>query len=87
MEQTLLKPIWKGQITIPWSWRKALWITKETFVKATLTANWVLLQNAYMNFDDETLEDNFDESIKISFDKITSSWKLDNLSKILSEKY
>lgn len=52
-----------------------------------MTANWVLLQNAYMNFDDETLEDNFDESIKISFDKITSSWKLDNLSKILSEKY
>lgn len=87
MEQTLLKPIWKGQITIPWSWRKALWITKETFVKATLTSNWVLLQNAWIDLSKEEDEKIFDETIKNVFVDLWKSWKLKNLSKILSEKY
>jgi bifunctional DNA-binding transcriptional regulator/antitoxin component of YhaV-PrlF toxin-antitoxin module len=87
MEQTLLKPIWKGQITIPWSWRKALWITKETFVKATLTANWVLLQNANINLSAEDDEKIFDDSIRNVFTDLWKSWELKKLSKILSEKY
>ncbi len=87
MEQTLLRPIWKGQITIPWNWRKALWITKETFVKATLTPNWVLIQNANINLSEEDNEKVFDEAIKNVFIDLWKSWELKKLSKILSEKY
>ena len=87
MEQTLLRPIWKGQITIPWSWRKALWITKGTFVKATLTANWVLLQNANINLSAEEDEKVFDDTIRNVFTDLWKSWELKKLSKILSEKY
>jgi len=87
MEQTLLKPIWKGQITIPWSWRKALWITKDTFVKATLTANWVLLQNANINLSAEDDEKVFDDTIRNVFTDLWKSGELKKLSKILSEKY
>lgn len=27
--ETILKPIWNGQITIPQDWRKAMWIDKK----------------------------------------------------------
>ena len=64
MEQTLPKPIGKGQITIPWSWRKVLWINGNTYIKATLTSDWVFIQNAHINFDEINDEKNFDEAVK-----------------------
>lgn len=88
MEQTLIKPIWKGQITIPWSWRKNLWITNNTYIKATLVEWWVLLQNAWINLSQEEYDEKiFDAAVKNAFDDLWKSWELTKLSKILFEKY
>lgn len=87
MQQTLIKPIWKGQITIPWTWRKTLWITKDTFIKATLVDWWVFIQNAWIDLSNEIEENNFDETIKDVFMDLWKSGELKKLSKILSEKY
>lgn len=87
MKQTLIKPIWKGQITIPWNWRKTLWITKNTYIKATLVDWWVLIQNAWINLSEEEDEKVFDEAVENVFTDLWKSWELKKLSKILSEKY
>jgi len=87
MEQTLIKPIWKWQITIPWIWRKELGITKNTFVRATLTSRWIFLQNSNIDLNNTNYEEIFDEAINEAFTNLWKSWKLDKLSNVLSEKY
>lgn len=69
MEQILIKPIWKCQITIPWVWRKTLGITKDTYIKATLTDKGVFIQNANINFNEIDDELALDEAIKSSIIK------------------
>lgn len=87
MEQTLIKPIWKWQITIPWAWRKSMGINKDTYVRATFTSNWVLLQNAKIDLNEKNNEKIFDEAINEAFVDLWKSWKLKSLSDVLSEKY
>lgn len=41
--ETILKPIWKGQITIPQSWRKTMWIDGR-HVKATFDWKKVIIE-------------------------------------------
>ena len=64
MKQLLIKPIWKGQITIPGTWRKDLWITNDTYVRVTLMEKWVFIQNANINLDEIDDEKIFDEAVK-----------------------
>lgn len=42
--QTILKPIWNGQITIPQAWRKLLWVDGK-HVKATLWHNKIIIES------------------------------------------
>ncbi len=87
MNQTLIKPIWKGQITIPWAWRKTLWITKDTFVIAKLTSNWVFIQNANLHMKADSLDSEekaFDEAVVKAFNKAHSDGKLVELDALLS---
>ena len=41
--ETILKPIWNGQITIPQDWRKAMWIDKK-HVRAKFEWNRVIVE-------------------------------------------
>jgi len=41
--QTILKPIWKGQITIPLEWRKLLWIDQKE-VRATFEWDKIIIE-------------------------------------------
>jgi len=41
--ETILKPIWNGQITIPQDWRKAMWIDKK-HVRARFEGNRVIIE-------------------------------------------
>jgi hypothetical protein len=43
--ETILKPIWKWQFTIPISWRKIIWIDNKKPIKARLEHNRIILES------------------------------------------
>jgi len=82
--ETILKPIGKGQITIPFAWRKQIWIDNKKPVRARLDNNRIILEAV----EEEKIEWDIDlisldklnketrDAIKVA-DKNYKAWKID----------
>lgn len=64
MQQTIIKPLDKGQITIPVSFRKILNITKDTLLQAELKDNGLLLKPLKLDWKNKYVREFSDEEIK-----------------------
>ena len=76
--ETILKPIWKGQITIPLDWRKSLWINNKKPVRARLEYNRIIIEP----IEDE--DDNWDIDL-VSLDKLNKETR--DAIKVADENY
>lgn len=64
MQQTVIKPLDKGQITIPIAFRRSLKITKDTLLQAELKDNGILLKPINLDWRNKYVRDFSDEEIK-----------------------
>lgn len=63
MQQIVIKPLAKGQITIPISFRKTLGIDESTLFKAQLQKDGILLTPLEINWQDKYIREFTDEEI------------------------
>lgn len=64
MQQTIIKPLDKGQITIPASFRKLLKITKDTLLQAELKDDGLLLRPINLDWRNKYVREFSDEEIR-----------------------
>lgn len=64
MQQVIIKPLAKGQITIPVSFRKQLGIKENTLFQAELKNDGVFLKPVNLNWQEKYIRKFSDEEIK-----------------------
>ncbi|MEK7617086.1 MAG: AbrB/MazE/SpoVT family DNA-binding domain-containing protein [Patescibacteria group bacterium] len=64
MQQVVIKPLAKGQITIPISFRKTLGIDKSTLFKAQLKKDGILLTPLQFDWQEKYIREFTDDEIK-----------------------
>lgn len=64
MLQTVIKPLAKGQVTIPVSFRKALKIKENTLFTAELKSDGIFLKPLRMDWTEKYIRDFTDEEIE-----------------------
>lgn len=64
MQQVVIKPLAKGQITIPISFRKTLGINETTLFKAQLKKDGILLTPLELDWQEKYIREFSDQEIK-----------------------
>ena len=64
MQKALIKPLDKGQITIPASFRQSLNITKDTLLQAELKDDGLMLKPIDLDWKNKYIREFSDEEIK-----------------------
>ncbi len=65
MQQTIIKPLAKGQITIPASFRKKLNIQEDTLFRAEVKENGILLTPLRLGWEEKYIREFSDEEMTL----------------------